>query len=534
MTKEGQQQAWGAEQNQATIGRMPLVRVILYDNNDKIADVGYLKIKIVASKEDPVEPEAESYEYEALTDVYTLACGDNAALNKIYKWHEIEEPIYAHEKISLSKEDFEKYYKLDVNGTVAKQFEKAVLGAKERTTPIGEITLTKTDGEETMTEILTWVVKNQQAYNLLKANPTSPIFTYVRFVKNDNAPVDKPAEFYVKFTWKPSKVNVSPTTKFGDETKIKMYWYANNNATAGTGYANIHGNVTTVGTGDVHNFVVPITNTLVGNKLSVSQLAKPYDGLNTSLKVKAYIMDGNCLYGNKDKKATELHSVARGKQTAATLVATINPETGEVTYADTKAAKDLLNKVAHTDLAGSVTAKIYVDATACNDKYDIPVSNNSFDLKFLRPITITSASVTFTDAETAGSTKDIQMSFIDWRDHNFTSAAHVDVRKGYNYFEFYEVSKIFVDVNSKDATTDINGAKAKLSTVTDKLKFEYTEPTAAEIKDGKYGTLKYENNGVTVGKFKIWFPVTVTYAWGEVKTTLEFNFEKTIANAKRR
>ena len=537
MTKDGKQQPWGYTQNQATIGRMPLVRVLL-KKDGVIADVGYLKLKIVASKEEPVQPEAESYVIPEFKDNYVLTCGDGNVLNKTLKWHEIEEPIYAHEKISLSKEDFEKYYALDKDGDVAKQFAEAVIGAKQLTDPIGVIKQTTADVDGHMTEVLSWTMKNQQAYTLLKDSEEGkgakePIVTYIRFVKKDGAPSDKPAEFYVKFTWNPTKVNTHPTAKFNDGSKIQQFWYANNNATAGTGNENIHGNVTPVGTGSVYAFIVPITNTLVGNKLRVDNLPSPYTNLNSNMKVRAYFMDGNNLYANAD--GTQLHSVVKNKQTAATLIATIDPETGLVTYANTDAAKKLLNKVAHTDLANSVTAKIYVKAIACEGEgnYEIPVENKSFDLKFLRPITISSATAKFTDAETAGSEHEVQMTFVDWRNHDFTAAKDAAARKGYNYFEFYAVSKIFVDTESDEATTNINGKEAKLKDITTELKLTYTEPSADDIKAGKFGTLKYENSNNTLGNFWIKFPVTVTYAWGEVKTTLTCTFEKTIANAKR-
>jgi len=537
MTKDGKQQEWGYTQNQATIGRMPLVRVQLLMGG-KIADVGYMKLKIVASKEEPTKPVAESYEIPTFAEPnYTLNCGDENVLDKKLRWDEIEEPIYAHEKISLSKEDFEKYYKLDMNGDVAKQFGEAVIDAEELTTPIGEIKQTTGDVEGTMTEVLSWTVKNQQAYTLVKGtkegeNPTEPIFTYIRFVKQDGAPSDKPAQFYVKFTWNP-KVYTHPTSAFTNESKIQQIWYANNNAVAGTGYENIHGNVPTVGTGDVKDFVVSLTYAIVGNKLHVDKIAAPYEKLNEKLHVTANFIDGNGLYANAN--GTELHNVVKAKQTAETLVATIDPETGDVTYADTDVAKELLNKVGHRNLAGSVTAKIAMKAVACEGEgnYEIPVTNNSFDLKFLRPITITSATAEFTDAETAGSEHDIQMSFIDWREHDFVAEKDAAARKGYNYFEFYGVESIMVDTESDEATTNINGKVQKLNEVTKELKFSFTPATADEIKEGKFGKLKFVNGKLTLGGFYIDYPMTVTYAWGTIKGTLRCNFKKTIENAKR-
>ena len=174
-------------------------------------------------------------------------------------------------------------------------------------------------------------------------------------------------------------------------------------------------------------------------------------------------------------------------------------------------------------------------AVACEGEgnYEIPVTNNSFDLKFLRPITITSATAEFTDAETAGSEHDIQMSFIDWREHDFVAEKDAAARKGYNYFEFYGVESIMVDTESDEATTNINGKVQKLNEVTKELKFSFTPATADEIKEGKFGKLKFVNGKLTLGGFYIDYPMTVTYAWGTIKGTLRCNFKKTIENAKR-
>ena len=75
-----------------------------------------------------------------------------------------------------------------------------------------------------------------------------------------------------------------------------------------------------------------------------------------------------------------------------------------------------------------------------------------------------------------------------------------------------------------------------LSSVTDKIKFHFTEPTYQEIQQGKngikhyFGTLLYENNGVTVGDFQIQVPFDVTYDWGTIRVYVVCKISKTQAN----
>ena len=517
MTAGGKQQAYGAAQNEATIGREPLVRVILKDTvNNKIAAVGYIKVVIDKTV---AENKAEEVDLVTVNKPYTIACGDNDIDLQKVTWAQVEEQLYA--KLNMSKEAFEEAYKLDGGTADAKQFEMATTDAEALAADkkIGTVSQTTADVAGKQTEVIAWSIKNQAAYAAFKAGKTT-LSTYVRYaLKKDKTAANK--YVYVKLTWTPSAINLKPSTTFGNENKIKSYWYAANSAVAGTGYDEVHGNVEVVGTeGANDEYVFDLKNALVGNKLSVNPLTAPYADLNNELKLTFGFVTGKGLFASED--GTKVYA----EKELTNVVASLDPVNGIVTYANNETAKKLLNAYGHKDLKNTVTAIVAVKATICGN-IDVPVASNEFNVKFLRPINVEEATASFEDAETAGSTANIKLTFTDWRDHNFTDTK---VTKGLDYFKYYGVTEIAVDIDN--ATTDLNGnSSQKLKDLTDKVKFTFSAPAA--ISANNYGNLKYENNGLTVGQFHVYFPATITYDWGTIKTTITATVGKTQSNAKR-
>ena len=517
MTAGGKQQAYGAAQNEATIGREPLVRVILKDTvNNKIAAVGYIKVVIDKTV---AENKAEEVDLVTVNKPYTIACGDNNIDLQKVTWAQVEEQLYA--KLNMSKEAFEEAYELDGGTADAKQFEMATTDAEALAADkkIGTVSQTTDDEEGKQTEVIAWSIKNQAAYAAFKAGKTT-LSTYVRYALKDGQTAAN-KYVYVKLTWTPSAINLKPSTTFGNENKIKSYWYAANSAVAGTGYDEVHGNVEVVGTeGANDEYVFDLKNALVGNKLSVNPLTAPYADLNQELKLTFGFVTGKGLFASED--GTKVYA----EKELTHEVASLDPVNGIVTYANNETAKKLLNAYGHKDLKNTVTAIVAVKATICGN-IDVPVASNEFNVKFLRPINVEEATASFEDAETAGSTANIKLTFTDWRDHNFTDTK---VTKGLDYFKYYGVKEIAVDI--ENATTDLNGnSSQKLKDLTDKVKFTFSAPAA--ISANNYGNLKYENNGLTVGQFHVYFPATITYDWGTIKTTITATVGKTQSNAKR-
>ena len=550
MPEGGKQQPYGysAEkannlQNPATMNREPLVRVILTDTvNNKIASVGYLKFKITNKD---TQDQQQVFPMATVTTPYTIDCGDNNVMKQDLKWFDIEEQIIA--QLSLSKTQFETTYDYEGAALDLDQFDKAELNAAalHPVNKIGVVQHTTMDVNGTETEVLKWAVNNQKAYAAFKSGKTS-LTTYIRFTKKTDATsVAKPdyvnsadKYVYVKFTWTPSAINLTPSTAFDNGSKLVSYWYGANKLDANSGFAEIHGNVEAVGSTDNlkngaetaaadDEFVFNISNTLKGNKLAVNEMKAPYAGLNSKLVLTYEFITGHGLYANADgdKIFTDpLH---------ANLVATLNKTTGVVSMKGcSKAAKELLN--AYAPKTGEVntldkvlTARVKVVATMCGN-IDVPVENKEFDVKFIRPISITDATAKFVDGVTT--TAQLNLTFVDWRGYNFVGTRVPNT----NYFTYYGVKSIALDIDN--AKTNLNNNwNDKLGDLTNKIKLNFNAPTAAQIAAKDFGTITYSNNGSTVGTFQVKIPATVTYDWGELKTEVVVTIEKTqIGGAKRK
>ena len=550
MPAGGKQQPYGysAEkannlQNPATMNREPLVRVILTDTvNNKIASVGYLKFKITNKD---TQDQQQVFPMATVTTPYTIDCDDNNVMKQDLKWFDIEEQIIA--QLSLSKTQFETTYDYEGAALDLDQFDKAELNATALlpVNKIGVVQHTTQDVNGTETEVLKWAVNNQKAYAAFKSGKTS-LTTYIRFTKKTDATSIAKPEYvnsadkyvYVKFTWTPSAINLTPSTAFDNGSKIVSYWYGPNALDANTGFAEIHGNVEAVGSTDNlkngalsdaadDEFVFNISNTLKGNKLAVNKMASPYDGLNSKLVLTYEFVTGHGLYANAAGNAIFTDPLL------ANLVATLNKTTGVVSMKGCSLeAKEKLN--AYAPKTGEVntldkvlTARVKVVATMCGD-IDVPVDNKEFDVKFIRPISITDATAKFIDGVTT--TAPLKLTFVDWRGYNFTGT-RVPVA---NYFTYYGVKSIALDI--PNAKTNLNNDwNDKLYDLTKQIKLEFDAPTEAQIAAQDFGTITYSNNGSTVGTFQVKIPATVTYDWGELKTEVVVTVEKTqIGGAKRK
>lgn len=517
----GNQLPYGAAQKRSTIGREPLVRVVLNDTvNNHIVAVGYLKVQIVENEVE-AEPTQITVPFADHTK-FNLNCDNNKpALVKNITWYEIENQVLAHADVNMSKKDFEDTYKLDGdNSSALTQFEKNTIDAAALISPIGKVAVTTADDKGTMTQVLQWTITGQEAYSIFKNKNVKEYSTYVRYtLKPGKTATHK--YIYVKFTWTPAEINIDPVTTFNNVNKIKKSWYAQNSLVAGTGYNEIHGNVEQMGKDDSDDeFVFDIKNTLIGNKITLDKMDAPYNVLESIVNNQASFsfVNGHDFYASEDGETLY------GDRAKTFTVATMTTN-GVVTMSKDPQALVLLNAYSPKELANVLTARVAVKSKTCWGA-PIVVNNNEFDVKFIRPISVEGASAEFTDA--VKTTAQVKLTFTNWNGYDFTDPNRAFAPT--DYFKYYKVTKIALDTDN--ATTDLNGGNEKLSEVTKLIELKYTAPKGTIIAAGKYGTLTYNNNGTTVGDFTITIPAEITYEWGVLKTNVIVKVKKSQVAAK--
>jgi hypothetical protein len=568
ITKDGKQQAWGAEQSRATIGREPIVRVTLLEGKNVVA-VGYIKF-IIVEKIAEVKTESEvKYNATFTSDLaYTVDCASTAITVKTLTWDNVEEQIY--KALGISKAEFEADYSLDGGASDATQYDGVKVDSKEVTADkkVGVVSETTSDSDDdTKTNVLKWVVANNEAYQTLKG--ANSITVNVRFTKTVNADKQVYDYVYVTFTWTPKTKNVTPNGTVADAAKIDQYWYAQNSASHG--YSDIHANVAQVTSSDANDctFVSDILNTLTGNEITVTndatyaawkdaaaaatiEFAAVQDQLTkkTVNKTDYYTATGasGAIYAIQGK-GTSLQAAKITGVTVADFADIVTLADGtKLTYAETEDAKDLLNNADHNELAAgkTFTAKLTFKVTdPCTDGPTYKLTNDVFYAKFLRPVSAKPADAgTLNDASNGASTSELSLGLVDWRDKSFDKKADYSNEAGtevYNFYGFYGLKTITADLDN--ATTNLNSGTlgtTKLSSITKNVKltfgtdgvFTYSDADLKNTDPSKVSkaSFSYLNNGTTLGTFIIRVPLIVEYKWGKIYTSVDLTINKTVQN----
>ena len=200
----------------------------------------------------------------------------------------------------------------------------------------------------------------------------------------------------------------------------------------------------------------------------------------------------------------------------------VNAEKAE--YQETEYAKDLLNYKAHNALDDNTLTAI-VGVVAKNSCHELPLTGNTtFNVRFLRPLNITSTTGEVEDAATTElQTIDLMklMTFSDFRDA---------WKPGYE--KFYGITGVKVVgvsdgekiSSNENVLTDQNGntTMVPLKNVNGAIDFTYNN-----------GVLTYRNYNQTTATFHVQIPVVVTYDWGEVPQTITVTVKETHNNAKK-
>lgn len=563
----GKQQAYGALQARATIGRTPLVRVSLLDKDGKVLDYGYIRIKIT-EKKDPativpdkhVDYQGPDYNYS-----YNGECNEPATEWKYEtKWIQTAYDLY-HE-LNITREEFVANYGTspvkDLTNGGLQQYKMSANGKtfEKMDAPIGQAyTRNETSPEDgTLTSILGWKLTPAEAKKLFVTEKMENVQIAVKYESKDKS---KYPDVFV--TFKTGKRTGTDSTPAGEvklaENIISNYWYAANSSNPGI--AEIHTNTLTPednagGTAD--KMESTLGDVFKGNKIAAATLVNVVKDLTKNKEYAAGKLTLNVVFdaanNNKEFKGVDgktyvmsvsddgktLNAQIKGNQAkspVATLTSPADPSQTQVAYQHNEYAHALLNYKGHDELANDVI-KAIIGIKAQNEcAKDLALTNNTFDVRFLRPINAKDAAKVIEDANYTElqviKAQDLLL-FNDWRDawNNKQNWG-----KGGAYATYYGITGVTIEgiadgksiSENPDVKTNLGQSDPKkfvsLASVTKNIDFVYTAA------DG--GTLTYKNLSSTVQEFQIKIPVTVNYLWGYITKDVTITVKKTANNAKK-
>lgn len=469
-----------------TIGRKPLMRVELVDvASNQIVTVGWVKVDITAG-------EIPGFNETFNKGEYIYGCA-NFETNLTYL---DMNDVYA--KAGLSKEEFHTAYSLLV--------EKGEI-VTEGTGVVEEIT----SSEETQTNIAKWIVTLGEAKEDAK---DGKIYVTMTYKSNDGTRGD--------ITITLEATVAMPNGKVDNSSKIREAWFNE--------YSFIKADVNEPVATAASNFTIDLLSVFDGREVAISGVDSKFtsfaaDKLNTKFQFgkTADVKIGNDVY-TFSVSADGLTLKAAKNAGAAQKVATMDVN-GVITYATTENAKALLNKSAYNVDPFTVGIEI-VTTNDCGQV--LPLTNNTFDVKFLRPINAyDKETASLVDATTGTAMIDMSklMGLTDWRGEEF---AYSPV----NFYNYYGISNIKIGDETEIMTTLNASADApkKLSEVAPNLNIDY-KFSGHDCSKGKYGDIVYTNNDHTFHTaFQLYIPVTVTYTFGSVQTVVTLTINPTQGN----
>lgn len=509
-------------QDRSSIGRLPMVRVTLVDTTkteNNIVAVGFIKLEIVKEADVPAEAIDVNFDGKG----YDLSC---TGYNQTLTWAQIEDQVLG--KLNLSKDEFEKQYEIETNNGVVQLYANTENGPAV-TTQYGKVEELKDAGGHT-TNVLSWTVTANEickaVWDVTKVAYKTGVNleTGVKFARKDGD-ITKPAVY----VWFHTGTITTPTAALDNSTKISNRWAATNGVIE-SGFDEIHDYVGQPNK-DVLTFKLDLLECFVGNKINLTTTGSDAFKKNLNYEYKFIITEANekqvGLSGTKYRMSTSAdgHLLFANAGQGTEIVAELDGSV--VKYNETGAyAQDLLNAASHKDLAHTVTATVGIYVTNACDM-PLPVENNTFDVKFLRPIDATGVEgVAFTDAKDDGNQADLYklLTFTDWRGtwkDDFVQAPNAG----------YGVTSITPEID--DITTDMNNGtlgETLLSSITKDIIFKKVANAGKPYGGVTFGQLVYENVGHVTSTFKVRVPLTVTYYWGEVKTSVDITVNATQGN----
>lgn len=589
----GNQTAFGSAQGKQTIGRTPVVRVSLVDDEDNVYDYGYIRLLIVDENTE-VPSDDLTVEYTGNSWSYGHECNPAGWIWN-NTWAQVEYDLYS--LVGLTRPEFVEVYKsptvVDVNGdltdapellpgstTEFQQYVKKDGKFVKSTAPVGHIYQESgiaADGTETST--LKWTVTGQEALANFKANSVPEVA--VRYVSR----VAKYPDIYVVV--KPGTITIydAPVANISwDALKNPSYWYANNSnvsaTTGGTAIENateMHNNVLTPedntnATVLSKNFRQTVSATMLNNMISGAKLfvdwaTAPADQAKNDYKAgdfaadlvfstqnngKEYIGESGVTYkmivknSGKSLEAYKTTEVAANSKPVAQIVGSKVNEQQIVYGGNTAVTVPSATPFDYKDYGEWAYAKDLLNYKA----------HNALDDNTIRAI----VGVKLTnkcEMEVKHNDATFDVRFLrpinvtnaakEIEDANTTQLQTIDVEKLVSFTDWREAWKSTYVGYYGIKSVSIDGVTttgAKLSDNADVKTNQSGEEKAlkdvnaaidfiytAPAAGSIAGTLTYKNFSSTVDEFYVKIPLTVEYFWGKIHTTATITVKRTAHNA---
>lgn len=521
----------GHEGNRNIIGRTPLVRVTLIDQNtnNQIAEVGYILVEITDVIVGPVTVD----DIAAITNGYTVNCYDATILNNVraITWVEVENKVLG--ELNMSKAEFEANYTLDTNGDGSCKQYSAADDNTLMAQGIGKIINTN-DPEAHETNVLKWTVSNQQAYDLFVTKNMTSVSTWVKFVPTSSVSSHKAV--FVKLTWTPSVINKTPLATIQNSDKKEADWHATNSREQG--YDELHiqpGNATVAGaTCDYATMTTENTFNTKPLDIIKRDISNTYPALANEAEVTYKFapvsqQPSSIFRGVSGNVYNVSVSYDGGSIMAGTnTIARINGTNGAITLEkDNDVTKDIINYYNNVNaIAEALTFKVVIEPKTCEPAEGlIKLNANTFNVKVIKPIFITGSKVNDMKLNNASTlTQPVTLDFVDFNNYNpqeFWDNSNQQV----SFWEFYDINSIEVDTRSgKGYRTDYSGSWKEVDT--NDFEIQFIAPTGG-IRLNNMGKVKLTQKNMSLANsFNVEVNLVITYKWGKLYMPITVHVDK--------
>ena len=573
----------------AAVGREPLVQVLVKNTKGQVVLDGYIHLYITT-----VAKPNQKNELWPMQTVQFDPCNANDVFQTT--WLEFNDYVLT-QNMNMSKETFDHEYTpdLDINGNFKQFADWKDKGEQDvNVNALGDV-LYKGNTVGNTNHTWRWVISPEEIEAKLHHQASVTLTTWIRFKAKNKVSAAYPY-VYIKLV---TTINNKKTNTYAFGDKNSAYWFDNNNAVIFDVYNPSNG-------GDIDVINRSVRSTLLENKESFNAPNHRYYFVPKSVEITSqsgvkYTLipkSSNGLYNkvycklvttpvadihNYDDAATVLKTCALDLTKGAyannklyavsggveTLVATINPITGEITLDKNPVTKAIFNAVGYAKDHANAYKQLHAHVgiatgNTCNVVEE--TTNDKFVASWLRPINLIKYTKPAVDANTNGNEINVLdcVKLYDWRGWKNSETEADCVANQSNmwgdnwwFWAYYNVNKITLDLrNSKVKTNMHNGTWQTLDKVTSMLslsagkdldkaqknstvsfsfnlnRLNYANSNAA-VKaklDSEVGKIFYTNNGSVVKPFEITIPVVISYEWGDIQSEVTITVDPTIGH----